>query len=139
MLDNKSVIYDVCPNDGVSVTVDDFVITLGSGRTLTHMINNKHTHIPEGIELYVGSDFNVPANLRAGDRDLAIHGEDLSKILDVSVNYYDSMNEVWVGPTKPNAMYMDADKTWVIWKGFLDVVIPFESEIFMKMSLVILA
>lgn len=134
MLENKSVIYDVCPNDGTTVTVDDFVITLGSGRTLTSMINNKHTQIPDGIDLYVGSDFCVPANLRASDRDLAIHGEDLSKILDVSVNYFDAMSELWVGPVKPQVMYMDADKTWVIWRGFLDVVIPFESEILLKMS-----
>ena len=134
MAEAKSIVYDVCPNDGVTVKADDFVIRLGSGRTLTHILESKHTQLPDGIELFVGSDVCVPANLRGRDRDLAIHGEDLSKLLDISVNYYDAMNKVWVGPVKPDTMYMDADKTWVIWRGFLDVVIPFESEIVMKMS-----
>jgi hypothetical protein len=98
------------------------------------MIQSSHTQIPDGIELFVGSDVCVPANLRGRDRDLAIHGEDLSKILDISVNYFDALNDVWVGPVKPQVMYMDADKTWVIWRGFLDIVIPFESEILLKMS-----
>ena len=134
MSEVKSVVYDVCPNDGQTVTVDDFVLKLGSGRTLTHMLESKHTKLPDGIELFVGSDVCVPANLRASDRDLAIHGEDLSKLLDISVNYYDALNNMWVGPVKPNTMYMDADKTWVIWRGFLDIVIPFESEILLKLS-----
>ena len=134
MSEVKSIVYDVCPNDGVAIKADDFVIKLGSGRTLTHMISSKHTQLPEDIELFVGSDVCVPANLRGRDRDLAIHGDDLSTLLDISVNYYDAMNNVWVGPVKPDAMYMDADKTWVIWRGFLDIVIPFESEILLKMS-----
>lgn len=134
MAEVKSIIYDVCPNDGITIKADDFIIKLGPGRTITHMLNNSHTMIPDGVELYPGADPCIPANLRATDRDLAIHGEELDKLLDISVNYLDSIKDVWVGPRSPEVMYMSEDKTWVIWKQFLDVVIPFESEILLKMT-----
>jgi hypothetical protein len=122
---------------GYSSTQDSansYILYLGGGRTICDIINSNHTRLPEHIKLYEGGDYEVPANIRCNDRDLVIRCNELASIQDVTVCYYDSLANIWRGPYNPEDSCTDATKEWFVFKDFLDMVIPFRSEIRLQLS-----
>ena len=106
-----------------------YIVELSSGRNLQEMISGISSVIPNSIELYPGNDISVPSAIRGTDGDLAIHCKDLSELQCLSVCYFDSINNTWVGPKLADTVYFDTDKVWLIWAGFFDLVIPFRSRL----------
>lgn len=113
---------------------DCYILYLGGGRTICDIINSNSTAIPDHIQLFSGEDPEVPSNIRCSDRDLVIRCSDSASIMAVSVCYYDSLARVWRGPYAPEASFTDATKTWFVFKKYLDVVVPFKSEIRLQLA-----
>ena len=113
---------------------DCYILHLGGGRTLCDIINSNSTATPDHIELYSGEDPEVPAAIRCSDRDLVIRCNEASSILSASVCYYDSLSRVWRGPYSPETSFTDTTKTWFVFRKYLDIVIPFKSEVRLQMS-----
>lgn len=123
-----------CTASSQSMDSSTYLIELSQGRTLSEMIDGIQSLIPNSLELFPGNSIEVPNDIRATDRDLAIHCKDISLINGISVCFFDTINDTWVGPTVPATSYMDASQEWLIWVGFLNVVIPFKSRINLKLT-----
>ena len=111
-----------------------YILYLGGGRTICDIINSNLTRVPENIRLYEGGDYEVPACIRCNDRDLVIRCNELASIQDAKVCYYDSLANIWRGPYSPEDSYTDSTREWFVFKDFLDMVIPFRSEIKLQLS-----
>ena len=122
--------------DRYSDTADPncYILRFGGGRTVCDIINSNNTVLPDNIEAYTGDDPEVPANIRCTDRDLVLHCNDTASFVSVSVCYYDSLIQAWRGPYTPDVSFTDKSKTWFVFKKYLDVVIPFKSEILLQLS-----
>ena len=113
---------------------NDFVLYLGGGRTICDIIGSNLTQVPDHIQLYSGDDPDVPQAIQCSDRDLVIRCSETASIQSVAVSYFDSVARVWRGPYQPENSFTDATKTWFVFRKYLDVVIPFRSEVRVQLA-----
>lgn len=111
-----------------------YVLYLGSGRTMCDIVNSNSTRVPEHLEVYAGDDTEVPASIRCTDRDLVVRCSDDTMIQTASVCYFDAVSRTWRGPYLPENSYTDSSKTWFVFRDYLDLVIPFKSELRLQLS-----
>ena len=99
---------NICKNttsivDGVHIQGDQeirAVICLGSGNTITDMINSRDTVIPDGVQLYCGSEVGyIPHGLAGNANDLVIYAADGLLISGLSVSYFDPVAGVATNAT----------------------------------------
>lgn len=94
---------------------------LGAATTVCDRINSQDTKIPESIQIYTGTDSEVPADLALSENDLAIKHNLANYSIQVGVFRRDSTTDTVVEVPFPEGYTIStADGNWTILKNFND-------------------